>query len=203
MSGPASESVLQAGREIAPHEFQCFCDRIRGRGSATPPLLLGVLAGLCDGAPAAAHTTLSLCRHAFGLGVSDLRDCVPKWVAGPGGNCCGLCVCLDLSLFCRAQSPRDVRASALVVAGGSEDGGDDAHGEDGGRDSPLYERQLVTEGLRGTTDTSRNHCSIRVAMTWLPSRRSSISMGGRIPLPWTTSPRAHAPFGVVPSFSGS
>lgn len=49
---------------------------------------------------------------------------------GTGG---ALCPGVDRTFFCGAQQASDVRTSAVVVVGGSEDGGDDVDGEDGGR----------------------------------------------------------------------
>jgi len=65
-------------------------------------------------------------------------------VAAGDGNCAAQtmvrsgCVCgavragLVFTLLCRAQSAGDVWTPAVVLAGGPEDGGDGARGEDGG-----------------------------------------------------------------------
>lgn len=69
-------------------------------------------------------------------------------VVHSGGVCGAVRDGLVFTFLCRAQSAGDVWSSAVVVAGGPENGGDGAGGEDGSRGAALrFDRTRWIYGL--------------------------------------------------------
>ena len=77
------------------------------------------------------------------------RDRVAQAVVRPRCICRTLRAGVVFTFLCRAQSPRDIWTSVVVVAGGSENGGDGAGRKDGGGSATL--RRGGTPWIRGVS----------------------------------------------------
>src|SRR3984957_3579632 len=91
----------------------------------------GVLEFLRFGPSAPGHPGFSHDRHAGRMEPIGRCNYFAPAMADPCGNFGSLCIRLVLAFFRRAQSPGDFWASAMVLAGRSENGGDGAGGQNG------------------------------------------------------------------------
>src|ERR1700689_5976464 len=98
----------------------------------------GVLEFLCAGAPATGHADFSHDWNTERMESVGRRDYFAPAVAGAGRDRGSVCVRMVLAFFCRAQSPGDIWASVVVLAGRSENGGDGASGENGRRSETMH-----------------------------------------------------------------
>src|SRR5258707_84572 len=115
-------------------------------GESPPPekqkQIFQIFARVRGGAEPAGHSSDSPGRNAGGLGVADRGGGASALVVDCAGARCFVRAGVDFPLFCGAQPASDVRAPAMVVVGGSKDGGAHANGEDGRRGSALRGEEL-------------------------------------------------------------
>src|ERR1700674_993677 len=96
-----------------------------------------VLDFLRFGASPAPHANFPYRGHAGGMVAAGHGNRVAQAVVHSGRICCALRAGLVFTFLCRTQSSRYVWTPVVVVAGGSENGGDGACGKDGGRGAAL------------------------------------------------------------------
>jgi hypothetical protein len=95
-------------------------------------------------------------RNAERLESAGRCDYLAKTVVGPGRYCGSVCICVVLTFFCGAQSPGDIRASVVVMAGRSKNGGNGAGRENESRSETLCpESEYCHDNL--------NFCFVRFA----------------------------------------
>jgi hypothetical protein len=98
-------------------------------------------------------------RYTCWLGPPSRCHRAAKMVVHCGGADCFLRAGVDFTFFCGAQPAGDLRTSAVVVVGGSKDGGIDVRRKNGRRGSPVRYPQNLTCSQLVIPSTARNPSS--------------------------------------------
>jgi hypothetical protein len=148
------------------------------------------LARICSRAQPAGHASDSLIGDAGGVGTADRGHCVAALVVDRGRAYRIVRAGVGLTLFCGTQSAGHFRASAVVVVGGSKNGGADARRQNERGSRALHNQpELKNRNLKLKT-TPRGPRGF-----FYPSRRSRRRAAGADPIlaRWLRAPTPRCP----------